>query len=361
VSDRITFVTTASPVPMGMQVYEEEVIARAPAELGPATQVSRTVVRSLRSPLDGTVRLPAWVLHGAPTAVRRAVGATLYGRADAVHRMSLAQPPARVPEIVTVHDTVAWHFPDEAKPEPYAAVECRRAAAVITPSQYSAEDVAERLGLENVIAIPNGVDAAFFDAPPLDDAARARLGIRGRYVLHAGGSAQRKNLKALAQAWPLVRAAHPDVTLVLCGPPSYRRTYHFGALEGTLLTGLLPAGLLPGLVAAAEVVVVPSLHEGFGLPALEAMAAGTQVVAARRTALPEVVGDAGILVEPDAAGLTEGLVHALDDDGSEARRALGRARARDYTWDASARRHAEVWRAVLAGRTPRTTATAQAR
>ena len=351
-SPRITFVTTASPAPMGMQVYEEEVISRAPHELDGDAEVTRTILRSLRSPLAGTTRVPAWLLHDAPSAARRAAGAMLYGRADVVHRMSLAQPPARVPEIITVHDTVAWHFPDEAAPERHAAQEARRAAAVIAPSQFSADDVAERLGLDRVIAIPNGVDQAFFDAEALPADTLAGLGVTGRFVLHAGGSARRKNLKALAEAWPRVRSVHPDVTLVLCGPPAYRRSYHFAEMEGAVLTGMLPAHLLPGLVASAEVVVIPSLHEGFGLPALEAMAAGTQVVASNRTALPEVVGDAGILVEPDAEGIAAGLVHALDGDGGARRRALGRSRAQGYTWAARAHAHADVWRAVLGGRVP---------
>jgi glycosyltransferase involved in cell wall biosynthesis len=119
-----------------------------------------------------------------------------------------------------------------------------------------------------------------------------------------------------------------------------------------VLTGRLPANLLPGLVAAAQAVVVPSLHEGFGLPALEAMAAGTQVVASDVTALPEVVGGTGILVRPDAAGVAEGLVHALDGDGSAARVAAARDRAAGFTWEASARAHARIWAAVLSGRKP---------
>jgi glycosyltransferase involved in cell wall biosynthesis len=353
VSGTITFVTTASPAPMGMQVYEEEVIARAPGVLGADVVTRRAVLRSLRSPLPGTHRVPAWVLRDAPTAVRRAAGALLYRGSDVVHRMSLAHPPAPGPEVVTVHDTVAWRFDDEASPEPHAAAETRRAAAVVAPSQFSADDVAERLGLERVIAIPNGVDGRFFDAVPLDAAALAGIGVRGRFVLNAGGSARRKNLDALAAAWPAVRSAHPDVSLVLCGPESERRHRLFDPLEGTVQTGRLPDALLPGLVAAAEVVVVPSLHEGFGLPVLEAMAAGTAVVAADRTALPEVVGDAGILVEPDAAGIADGLVHALDGTGVDVLRRAGRARAERFTWDASAAAHGEVWRAVLAGREPR--------
>ncbi len=347
---RLVLATLASGVPMGQQVYERELTARAPAALDGAATVVSSVTRSLRSPLPGDRRLPSWVLSQAPTGVRRAVGAVLYGRADVVHRMGLSLPPARVPEIVTVHDTVAWRFPDEGTPEPFAAAEVHRARAVVSVSRFAADDVAERLGLDHVHAIPNGVDPRFFDAAPLDPGTLATLGVTGRYVLHAGGSTQRKNLEGLAAAWPAVRSAHPDVTLVLSGPPSQRRDRLFGALPGAVRVGRVPDELVPGLVAGAAAVVVPSLYEGFGLPALEAMAAGVPLVAANRSSLPEVCGDAATLVEPDGPAIADGLVHALSGSSQVAAAvARGRERASGFTWDASAAAHAAVWRSVLAG------------
>lgn len=348
VTHRLTIATYASAAPMGQQVYEEEIIGRAQDALGEDAVVTRMIARSMRSDLAGTTRLPDRALRGAPALARRAVGALVYPRADVVHRMGLSLPPARVPEILTIHDTVSWRFPDESPPEPHAAREARAAAAVIAPSQFSADDIGELFGLDRVDVIPNGVDARFFGAPPLDAAALAALGVTGRYVLHAGGSSLRKNLEGLAAAWPLVRSAAPDVTLVLSGPPSRRRHALFAHLPGTVLVGRVPADDVPGLIAGADAVVVPSHHEGFGLPVLEAMAAGVAVVAADRSCLPEVCGGTGLLVEPDGSSIADGLVHALAG-GAEIDRqvAAARARAAQFTWDASITSHADVWLRVL--------------
>ncbi|MGC5166867.1 glycosyltransferase family 4 protein [Luteimicrobium sp. DT211] len=347
-TSRLALATFASANPMGQQAYEARIAERASRVAGPEIEVREAVVRTLRSPLPGTARLPHWALDGAPRSVRRAIGAVVYGRNDVVHRMSLSLPPASVPEIVTVHDTVAWRFPDESAPPSFAAEETRSAAAVVAVSQYSADDAAELLGLDRVHVVPNGVDDVFFDARPLPEARFRELGVSRPYILTAGGSTLRKNLEGLAAAWQRVRAAYPDVDLVLCGPPSERRDRLFGPLAGTHRLGKVDEATLVGLMAGARAVVVPSLHEGFGLPALQAMACGTPVVAADRSALPEVCGGCAVLVDPDGPGIADGLVHVLDD-GADVGPLVeaGRVRAAKFTWDRSAAGHAAVWHEVL--------------
>ena len=351
---RLSIATSATAVPMGAQAYERHVISRAPEALaglsgpGERWEVRHVVARSLRSSLPGTRRLPmGWLTTASPRA-RAAAGRVAYAGGGLVHRMGLELPPAPH-EVVTLHDVVAWRYADEAAPVRAAAEELRRAAAVVCVSAFTAAEAVDLLGLTDPVVVPNGVEERYFAAQPLAADVLAGLGVTGRYVLTAGGASERKNLAGLAEAWPRVHAAHPDVTLVLAGPPHPRRTELFAPLPGVRLVGRVADELLPGLYAAASVVVVPSLVEGFGLPALEGMATGVPVVASDRSSLPEVVGDGGLLVAPTGPALAQGVLDVLaggPDVEAVARRGLERSRR--FTWEASAEGHARVWRSVSA-------------
>jgi glycosyltransferase involved in cell wall biosynthesis len=344
---RLGLSTLAVSSPMGQQVYERHVTGGAAAVLGPGWEVRPVVVRSLRSPLPGTARLPSSLIIDASPALRRAAARVLYRGLDVVHRFDLRLPPAPGIEVVTVHDVVWQHFPDEGSPPADADTSARRASVVICPSEFSAGEVAGRLGADRVVAIHNGVDDRFFGAEPLDDGALARWGIRRPYVVHAGGCTTRKNLAGLAGAWARLAGSVPGTSLVLLGPEDDRRSRLFDPLPRTVRTGRVDDPSVLGILAAASAVVVPSLYEGFGLPALEGLAAGVPVVAARRSSLPEVCGEDATLVEPDADGLAQGLEAALA--GGPAIAAMvgrGRERARRFTWDASLAAHREVWLSV---------------
>lgn len=345
---RLTLATTASANPMGAQRYEREIVSRASAWLPDAWDVRHETFRSLRSSLAGTRRLPVGWLAGAGVDSRRALGRFAYGRSPGiVHRMDLVLPPGPGVNVITLHDTVAWRFPDESAPIHAAAEEVRRADAVICVSAFTAEDAVARLGVRDPIVVPNGVDERFFDAVALPTGALASVGISGPYILHMGGASRRKNLEALAESWPIIRRRFPEMTLVLAGPPHPRRTALFGALAGARMIGKVADDLMPGLIASARVVVIPSLYEGFGLPAIEAMAAGTPVVAADTSALSEVVGGAGILASPTPNGIAEAVLSALSDEAATVQlRSAGKVRAAKYSWDRCLAGHLRVWESL---------------
>jgi glycosyltransferase involved in cell wall biosynthesis len=187
----------------------------------------------------------------------------------------------------------------------------------------------------------------FFGASPLADQSLRTWGITRPFMLAAGTIQPRKNFDRLLQAWRAASADLRDWTLVLAGPAGWGP--ELPETPGVRLVGWVGDETLPGLLAAADVFCYPSLYEGFGLPPLEAMAAGTPALVGNYTAAPEVVGDAALLVDPfDVGAMAEGLVRLASDD--ELRRELvmaGKARAAEFTWARTAAATIGAYRSVL--------------
>jgi glycosyltransferase involved in cell wall biosynthesis len=221
-----------------------------------------------------------------------------------------------------------------------------RARLIVTPSAFSRAEVVELLGVaaDRVAVVPGGVDERF--TPAADAAAaRAALGLDGRpYVLTVASRTARKNLGVLDLAARRLAARGVDLVAAGGDRPQFRTE---ADTVGIRPLGQVDDALLPGLYAGAAGFVLPSLYEGFGLTALEALAAGVPVVAGARGALPEVCGDAAQLVDPtDAEALAAALEHALDDPAPW--RAAGPAQAAPLTWDATARAMDALLAAVVA-------------
>jgi glycosyltransferase involved in cell wall biosynthesis len=225
----------------------------------------------------------------------------------------------------------------------------RRARLVITVSEFSRGEIVDTLGVpaERVRVVPNGVDERF--SPAVDpEPARAAYALERRYVLLVGTRIARKNLAALAAA--ARRLSERGVELVAAGSGRGYMQAETG-LEVRAL-GYVPEELLPSLYRGAAALAMPSLYEGFGLPCIEAMAAGTPVVASDRGALPEVCGDAALLVDPaDGSALADALLAAVEDDALAARLTrAGTERAATFTWGRTAELTDRAIEAVLYGK-----------
>lgn len=313
-------------------------------------------------------RLPAYMLAGPAqlAAVARR------GRLEVIHDPFGVSPfflPRRLApfgRVLTLHDMVPFIYPETHARltnllfRHYIPRSLRFVDRIITDSESSRRDIVRFLHFppERVNAIPIGVSPHF--APASKEACqrvRQRYDLPADYILTVGSLSPRKNLETLFAAYQQLRQRGLPHHLVVVGPTAWKSSGIFqrmrvlGLEDDVLLTGFVAESDLPALYAGASVFAFPSLYEGFGLPPLEAMACGAPVVTSNRSSLPEVVGDAGLLVEPlDADALASALDRMLTDhELSSGLIKRGLARAASFTWERTARAHSEVY-AELAAR-----------
>jgi glycosyltransferase involved in cell wall biosynthesis len=297
---------------------------------------SNARVQLIQDPLNG------WLLRGARV----------------FHSMGLfmARTP-RIPKILTIHDLNPVRNPQWSRPKWTRKRGARYTDAIqrsdhlITPSGFMAAEVVEqyRIAPERVHAIPHGVDTQLYRPPNLETLARVR-GRWGDYVIAVGLLTPRKNFPRLIEALGQVK----DARLLLVGRATdaseevEKAIEHFGVQERVTRLQKIPQHALIELLGAARACVVPSLYEGFGLSALEALACGTPTVCSEAASLPEVVGNAALLVDAtDPEALADGLRRVLESEELAAdlgRR--GRERALSMTWEVAARRHLDLYREV---------------
>jgi glycosyltransferase involved in cell wall biosynthesis len=271
--------------------------------------------------------------------------------------------------VVTIHDCIHLMFP-EYLPYRFAKVYARemmrsatrRAARILTVSESSKRDILRfyPVSPDKITVIPNAIDERF-GTPPPDEAVvrvRERYQLADPFVLYVGNVKPHKNVERLIDAFALVVRRRPDpLKLVIIGDEiskfqTLRRAVHRHQLHRQVrFLGFVGEDTLSVLYRLAGVFVFPSLYEGFGLPPLEAMACGTPVITSNVSSLPEVVGDAALLVDPySSEQIAEAITRVLSDTALAADlRARGLARAQHFSWKRSVSQTLAIYQEVAGG------------
>jgi glycosyltransferase involved in cell wall biosynthesis len=292
-------------------------------------------------------------------------------KVDLLHSPYFASPLSpNVPTVVTVHDVIPLILPaygSAVHTRLYmrlVSAAARRARAIITVSGTSKKDIARVLGIpeDRIHVVYNAVDRALH---PVDDqriltGVREAHGIVDDFLLYFGGFDIRKNVERIIRAYHLARSSfdRPWQLVIagamhLVGHPLYpdpRPVIQELGLQGqVVVTGRISEEEKPLLYSAATAFIFPSLYEGFGLPVLEAMACGTPVITSNLSSLPEVAGDAALLVEPSSVeDMAQAMTRLMNDAAlREELRGRGLRRVRQFDWEASAARTLDIYRQAL--------------
>jgi glycosyltransferase involved in cell wall biosynthesis len=289
------------------------------------------------------------------------------GRQDIAHSPYPMLLPARsARQVISVHDCYFLRTPEAVFGTvrrdyvPLARSAARQADAILVPSQSTAMEAVDLLDAdrEKVHVIPLGVDPVFLEPAALDSEVARRIreqnDLGSRYLLFVGRREARKNLATLLRALAGIAASGTDVRLAIVGPdaPGWDEVWAAApemARQRTRLLPHVPIERLVYLYAGAAALVMPSLWEGFGFPALEAMAMGVPVVASNAGSLPEILGDAALLTDPQDAGALAAACQLVlqDEDVARDYAQRGPSRARLYSWERTADLTHTVYRGLV--------------
>lgn len=365
---RVLLDATAMPVDRGgVARYVDELVHAIDADLVIVCHprdLERYCILSPRSTIVAGPRALGW--RGYRLAWEQLALPRLARRynVDVVHSPHYTTPifMAR-PRVVTIHDVTFFTEPRLHRPlkrwffKMWIRVSVRIADEVITPSRATAHELELVTGhaASEVVVAHHGVDHEYFAPPTSDevDAVLHELALHRPYILFLGTIEPRKNVPALIRAHASIAAERDDVpTLVLAGAQGWETGVEralVGHPRPSLVRslGYIDEHQVVPLLGGALVVAYPSEGEGFGLPVLEAMAAGAVVLTTRRLAIPEVAGDGAVYSEPEPEAIASALIYLIDDDDARRRvRARALSRASQFSWHHSATAHVAAYRAA---------------
>lgn len=309
---------------------------------------------------------PIWLARGWHRARIPVPVEVFTGKIDLFHATDFTLPPTRARSLLTVHDLSFVRVPEAASPNLKRYLDMvvprsvGRADHVLADSQATKDDLIAlyNTSADKITVLLSGVDARFHrvDDSAALDAVRVKYKIPPRpYILSVGTVQPRKNYVRLIEAVGVLRSRGYDIGLVIVGgrgwlqDPIYAAIEQHNLTECVHFTGFADDADLPALYSGAILTALPSLYEGFGIPVLESMACGTPVITSNVSSLPEVAGDAALMVTPtNVDELIESIARLLDD--TDLRQTLierGYAQARRFTWDASAEHLLTIYRRML--------------
>ncbi len=281
---------------------------------------------------------------------------TLIGQVDIIHTSDWTEPPSKIPKVTTVHDLIPFKYPQTTTDSIRQAHKkrlhwvIRESEMIIAVSRSTKEDLISILKVpeEKIVVIPEGVESRYFPQPVSQiELVKKKYKISGNYIFSLSTLEPRKNQIGLIKAFRELKKDYPDLQLVIGGKTGWGDIPE--PVEGVLMPGFVDDKDLPCLYSGALVFALPSFYEGFGLPPLQAMACGTPVVTSNISSMPEVVGDAGVLIDPEKiSSITAGIIEAIENAGALKKKGL--EQAKKFSWEKAAKDTYKIYQEVIANK-----------
>lgn len=278
----------------------------------------------------------------------------IIGQVDVVHTSDWAEPPSRLPKVTTVHDLIPFKYPHTTQGGIRVAHKKRLAwvskesDAILAVSKSTKDDLIDLLKIDQdrIIVTPEGVESFYKPQPPgLVETVKNKYHIEGDFLFSLSTLEPRKNQHRLIEAYKIAKENIPGLSLVIGGRTGWGEALK--PIEGVILPGYIPDADLPALYSGCLAYVLPSLYEGFSLSHLQAMACGAAVVGSDVSSMPEVIGNAGLLVDPISVGeISSAIIKAVKQRASFGEKAIKRAKL--FTWEETAKLTHEAYERVVA-------------